>query len=161
MLLKDVGGNEFENTKTRHFRSSLTLRCDAHFGVRLLGVQCCASHKILLLNKIILQAKPHLMHSIQLCSTLSKAHVPKKSERSLSHNLRIKKSRWLHHSTSKLLFLHQISSISVAEPPLYWAAPAPEVRCPGADSGSGSAQIGSAPAPNNNSFHFELLKVNF
>ena len=33
----------------------------------------------------------------------------------------------------------------VAEPPLYWADPAPEVRGPGADSGSD--QIGSAPAP--------------
>ena len=33
---------------------------------------------------------------------------------------------------------------SVAEPPLFWAAPAPEVRGPGADSGS--EQIVSAPA---------------
>ena len=44
----------------------------------------------------------------------------------------------------------------VAEPPLYWAAPAPEVRGPGADSGSD--QIGSAPAPYTNIYHFELLK---
>ena len=33
---------------------------------------------------------------------------------------------------------------SVAEPPLFWAAPAPEVRGPRADSGSD--QIGSASA---------------
>ena len=62
--------------------------------------------------------------------------------------------------------------ISVAEPPLFWAAPAPEVRGPGADSGSD--QIGSAPAPGKkrrlqvaptpalapctNIFYFELLK---
>ena len=43
---------------------------------------------------------------------------------------------------------------SVAEPPLFWAAPG--VRGPGADSGPD--QIGSAPAQNTNSFHFELLK---
>ena len=60
--------------------------------------------------------------------------------------------------------------VSVAEQPLFWAAPAPEVRGPGADSGFGSDQIGSAPAPGKkrriqaatapytNSFHFELLK---
>ena len=36
--------------------------------------------------------------------------------------------------------------VSVAEQPLFWAAPAPEVRGPGADSGFGSDQIGSAPA---------------
>ena len=35
--------------------------------------------------------------------------------------------------------------ISVVELPLFWAAPAPEVRGPGADSGSD--RIGSAPAP--------------
>ena len=34
---------------------------------------------------------------------------------------------------------------SVAEPPLFFAAPAPEVRGPGVDYGSD--QIGSAPAP--------------
>ena len=34
---------------------------------------------------------------------------------------------------------------SVAELPLFWEAPAPEVRGPGADFGS--EQIGSAPAP--------------
>ena len=34
---------------------------------------------------------------------------------------------------------------SVAEPPLFWVAPAPEVRGPGADSGSD--QLGLAPAP--------------
>ena len=57
---------------------------------------------------------------------------------------------------------------SVAERPLFWAAPAPEVRGPGADYGSD--QIGSAPAqgkkrrlqaalaPYTNIFHFELLK---
>ena len=33
---------------------------------------------------------------------------------------------------------------SVPEPPLFWAAPAPEVRSPGGDSSSD--QIGSAPA---------------
>ena len=38
-----------------------------------------------------------------------------------------------------------IFTTSVAEPPLFWAALAPEVRGPGADSGSD--QIGSAPAP--------------
>ena len=36
---------------------------------------------------------------------------------------------------------------NVAEPPLFWAVPAPEVRGPGADFGSGSDQIGSAPTP--------------
>ena len=53
---------------------------------------------------------------------------------------------------------------SVAEPPHFWAPPAPEVRGPRADSGSD--QIGSAPgkkkaAPGGsgtNFFHFELLK---
>ena len=60
---------------------------------------------------------------------------------------------------------------SVAEPPLFWASPTPEVKGPGADFGSD--QIGSAPAPgkkrglqaaptpNTNSFHFELLKSEF
>ena len=38
-----------------------------------------------------------------------------------------------------------IVKCSVAEPPLFWAAPAPEVRGPGADSGSD--QLGSAPDP--------------
>ena len=54
---------------------------------------------------------------------------------------------------------------SVVEPPLFLAAPAPDVRGPGADSGSD--QIGSAPAPGKkkaapapytNIFHFEFLK---
>ena len=38
---------------------------------------------------------------------------------------------------------------SVAEPPLFWAAPAPALggQGPGADSGSGSDLLGSAPAP--------------
>ena len=36
---------------------------------------------------------------------------------------------------------------SVAEPPLFWAAPAPGRQGPGADSGSGSDLLGSAPAP--------------
>ena len=37
--------------------------------------------------------------------------------------------------------------INVAEPPLFWAAPAPGHQGPGADSGSGSNLLGSAPAP--------------
>ena len=49
--------------------------------------------------------------------------------------------------------------ISVAEPPFFWAAPAPEVRGPRVDSSSD--QIGSAPAPCTNIFHFELLKSQF
>ena len=36
---------------------------------------------------------------------------------------------------------------SVAEPPLFWDAPAPDGQGPGADSGSGSDLLGSAPAP--------------
>ena len=58
--------------------------------------------------------------------------------------------------------------ISVAEQPLFWAAPALEGRGPGADSGFGSDHIGSAPAPApakkaapapyTNIFNFELLK---
>ena len=57
---------------------------------------------------------------------------------------------------------------SVAEPPLFWAAPAPEILGPGADSGSdliGSAPVTgkkrrfqAAPAPYTYIFHFELLK---
>ena len=39
------------------------------------------------------------------------------------------------------------SSTSVAEPPLFWAAPAPEVRGPGA--GSEFDHIGTAPPPRN------------
>ena len=47
---------------------------------------------------------------------------------------------------SHITSVHIIFSFpSVAEPPLFWAAPAPEVRGPEADSGSD--QIGSAPAP--------------
>ena len=65
-------------------------------------------------------------------------------------------------------FVNYFVLISVAEPTLFWAAPALEVRGPGADSGSD--QIGSAPAPGKkrrlqvapapytNIFHFELLK---
>ena len=48
---------------------------------------------------------------------------------------------------------------SVAEPPHVWAAPAPEVRGPGADSGSDL--IGSSPAPYAKMCHFELLKVHY
>ena len=58
--------------------------------------------------------------------------------------------------------------ISVAEPPLFWAAPAPGGQGPGADSGSD--QLGSAPAPGKKRrlqvapapytkiFHFNLSK---
>ena len=58
---------------------------------------------------------------------------------------------------------------SVAEPPLFWASPTPEVQGPGTDFGSD--QIGSAPAPGKkrwlqaapahytNIFHFERLKI--
>ena len=51
-----------------------------------------------------------------------------------------------------------MASTSVAEPPLFWAAPAPEFRGPGADSCSGSDQIGSASAPGTKIFYFEILK---
>ena len=65
-------------------------------------------------------------------------------------------------------------SLSVAEP-LAAPASAPDGRGPGADSGSGSDLLGSAPAPAlgkkrrlqaspapyTKFFHFELLKVNF
>ena len=44
-------------------------------------------------------------------------------------------------------FLYLLLFISVAEPPLFWAAPAPDGRGPGADSGSGSDLLGLAPAP--------------
>ena len=60
--------------------------------------------------------------------------------------------------------VYRYSITSVAEPSLFRAAPAPEVRGPGADSGFD--QIGSALAPGKkavlapytNIFHFELLK---
>ena len=42
-----------------------------------------------------------------------------------------------------MMFINNYSS--VAEQPLFWAGPAPEVQGPRADSGSD--QIGSAPAP--------------
>ena len=44
---------------------------------------------------------------------------------------------------------NSINFNSVAEPPLFWAAPAPAPgrQGPGADSGSGSDLLGSAPAP--------------
>ena len=65
--------------------------------------------------------------------------------------------------------LNKVSVISsVAEPPLFWAAPAPGCQGPGADSGSdllGSApapgkkrRLQAAPAPYTKIFHFELLK---
>ena len=38
-----------------------------------------------------------------------------------------------------------VLAISVLEPPIFWAAPGPEVRVPGADSGS--RQKKAAPAP--------------
>ena len=38
-----------------------------------------------------------------------------------------------------------VTKTSVAEPPLFWAAPAPGGQGPGADSGSDL--LGSAPAP--------------
>ena len=40
---------------------------------------------------------------------------------------------------------HRSIPTSVAEPPLFWAAPAPDGQGPGADSGSDL--LGSAPAP--------------
>ena len=43
--------------------------------------------------------------------------------------------------------LNLLATTSVAEPPLIWAAPAPGCQGPGADSGSGSDLLGSAPAP--------------
>ena len=39
----------------------------------------------------------------------------------------------------------QIARASVAEPPIFWAAPAPDGQGPGADSGSDL--LGTAPAP--------------
>ena len=57
---------------------------------------------------------------------------------------------------------------SVAEPPLFWAAPVPDGRGPGADSGSdllGSApapgkkrRLQAAPAPYTKIFQFKLSK---
>ena len=55
---------------------------------------------------------------------------------------------------------------SVAEPPLFWVAPAPGGQGPGADSSSdllGSApgkkrRLQAAPAPYTKIFHYELLK---
>ena len=48
------------------------------------------------------------------------------------------------HQKSRLSSLSQCRTFSVAEPPLFWAAaPAPEVRSPGADSGL----VRSAPGP--------------
>ena len=47
--------------------------------------------------------------------------------------------------------MKSVNVYSFAELPLFWAAPV--VRGPGADSD----QIGSAPAPITNIFHFELL----
>ena len=54
---------------------------------------------------------------------------------------------------------------SVAEPPLFWAAPAPDGQGPGADYGSGSDLLGSAPvqkeaapAPYTTIFQFKLSK---
>ena len=57
-----------------------------------------------------------------------------------------------------------MKAVSVAEPPLFWVASAPDVRDSGADSGSD--EIGSAPAPGKKMAapapytkicHFELL----
>ena len=45
---------------------------------------------------------------------------------------------------------------SVTEPPLFWAAPAPDGRGPVA--GSGSDLLGSAQAPYTKNFHFKLSK---
>ena len=50
----------------------------------------------------------------------------------------------MHRQFIKKHALHW-AGISVAEPPLYWAAPAPGGQGPGADSGSNLP--GSAPAP--------------
>ena len=50
----------------------------------------------------------------------------------------------MHRQFIKKHALHWVG-ISVAEPPLYWAAPAPGGQGPGADSGSNLP--GSAPAP--------------
>ena len=69
-----------------------------------------------------------------------------------------------------MLWLLECDYSSVAEPPLFWAAPAPAPgrQGPGADSGSdllGSApapgkkrRLQAAPAPYTKIFHFELLK---
>ena len=43
-------------------------------------------------------------------------------------------------------FVSTVPQISFAEPPLFWAAPAPDGQVPGADSGSDL--LGSAPALN-------------
>ena len=51
-------------------------------------------------------------------------------------------------STGNKYWYLKILVISDAEPPLFLATPGPEVRGPGADSGSD--QIGSAPAPGKN-----------
>ena len=54
--------------------------------------------------------------------------------------------------------------ISVAEPPLFWVAPAPDGQGPRADSSSdllGSApgkKKKVAPAPYSKNFHYKLLK---
>ena len=48
---------------------------------------------------------------------------------------------------------------SVADPPLFLAAPAPEVRGPGVDYGSD--QIGSAPAPGKKNGGSRLLTLTF
>ena len=45
------------------------------------------------------------------------------------------------------LYLAIVLAGSVAEPPLFWSAPAPDGQGPGADSGSCSDLLGSAPAP--------------
>ena len=47
---------------------------------------------------------------------------------------------------------------SVAEPPLFWAAPAPDGQGPGADSGSDLLGSAPAPAPYTKIFHFKLSK---
>ena len=62
----------------------------------------------------------------------------------------------LYSSFPRVIRQKTLDNISVAEPPLFWAALAPEVRGPGADSGS--RQKKAAPAPYSNIFHFEFLK---
>ena len=57
--------------------------------------------------------------------------------------------------------------VSVAEPPLFWAAPAPDVRGPGADQAKKAApalgkkgRLQAAPAPETYHFNFSSEKCN-
>ena len=67
-------------------------------------------------------------------------------------------------TTCRPFVIHICSRSSVAEPPLFWAAPAPDVRGPGGDSGSRQKRVapgGSSSSSGSCSFYFsfQLWKI--